>query len=91
MFNFENVLFISLHGCPTSMSCIEESCVLVVFIMHLSRFTYIGIILFTGKGKVRSQKTSNRLDSTMYINVADDSDTELLKIEQLKSSQVSVE
>lgn len=41
-----------------------------------------------GKGKVRSQKAGNRLDSTMYINVADDSDTELLKIEQRKNSQI---
>ena len=63
----------------------------VVFILHLSRFTYVGIISFTGKGKVRSQKAGNRLDSTMYINVADDSDTELLKIEQRKNSQVSIE
>ncbi|XP_061990365.1 putative ion channel POLLUX-like 2 [Rosa rugosa] len=41
-----------------------------------------------GKGKVRSQKTGNKLDSTMYINVEDDSDTELLRIEQVKSSQI---
>lgn len=38
-----------------------------------------------------SQKTGNKLDSAMYINVEDDSDIELLRIEQVKSSQVSVD
>ncbi|XP_024193046.1 putative ion channel POLLUX-like 2 isoform X1 [Rosa chinensis] len=43
-----------------------------------------------GKGKVRSQKTGDGLDSTMYINVEDDSDTELLRIELVKRSQGSI-
>ncbi|KAL6194878.1 hypothetical protein ACLB2K_035953 [Fragaria x ananassa] len=41
-----------------------------------------------GNCKVMSQKTGNKLDSTMYINVEDDSDIELLRIEQVKSSQI---
>ncbi|PRQ36270.1 hypothetical protein RchiOBHm_Chr4g0389571 [Rosa chinensis] len=63
---------------------------LSIYNLHLSRFTYVGIILFTGKGKVRSQKTGDGLDSTMYINVEDDSDTELLRIELVKRSQGSI-
>ncbi|KAL6185042.1 hypothetical protein ACLB2K_041177 [Fragaria x ananassa] len=38
--------------------------------------------------KIMSQKTGNKLDSAMYINVEDDSDIELLRIEQVKSSQI---
>lgn len=69
----------------------QRSCVLVILILNLSCFTYVGIILFSGNCKVMSQKTGNKLDSTMYINVEDDSDIELLRIEQVKSSQVSVD
>ncbi|XP_050372113.1 putative ion channel POLLUX-like 2 [Argentina anserina] len=46
------------------------------------------ITLDRGKAKVRSQKIGSRLDSNMYINVEDDSDTELLKIEEAKNSQI---
>lgn len=45
-------------------------------------------ILFTGKCEASSQGAENKLDSTVYINVEDDSNDKLFSADPINISQV---